>query len=314
MPDPGLLRTSRELFLSVAAGGMPALETWVIDRLTSLFEEEEIVAGTRVFAAGEPIEFIYFMREGRLQLSREGVPPWIMSGRWVIGGGDAFLERPYPRTGVALTNLSLLRVPAEDWIELVEDSFQLTRGAVSNAVRGVAALELRLWESQRDPRGAAMVVAPHGKRPMSFVDRLSTFAGAGMFRSAGVQVLTDLVGLQEERSFAAGEALWTRKAAPREAFVVVEGEVVAERMDRPLAVRFGPGSVVAGVAALGDPAKEWEARALSPTRALSLGHEDWLDLMEDHFDLARSALGQLALARERILEQLAAGKSELELI
>jgi CRP-like cAMP-binding protein len=311
MLDLGLLRTSRELFLSAAAGGSANLETWVIDRLTSLIEEEEIEAGRRIFLAGDPVEVVYFMRGGRIQLSRDGVPPWIYHGRWVIGPGDVLLERPYRRTGVALTDLSLLRVPAEDWIELLEDSFELTRGAVSNSVRSVAALELRVWESQRDPRGRVIAAAPPPGRPLTFVDRLAMFAEAGLFRSAGVQVLTDVVSLVEERSFAQGEFLWRRAAAPGEAILVVEGEVVAERIDSKVAVRFGPGSVVAGVAALGEAAQAWEARAMAPTRALFLRHEDWLDLMEEHFDLVRSALGQLSLMREAILEQLAAGRSEL---
>ena len=84
------------------ASGAGDLPTWTIDRLTSLLEEEEVEAGRRLFAAGEPVELIYFMREGRIQLSSEDAPPWIYEGRWVIGPADAvLLIGPYQRTGVS---------------------------------------------------------------------------------------------------------------------------------------------------------------------------------------------------------------------
>jgi CRP-like cAMP-binding protein len=323
MLDPRLLRTSRELFLSAVAGGLMRLPVWVVDRLTTLFEEEEVEAGRRIFAAGEPVELIYFMREGRVQLSREGVPPWVFEGRWVLGPGDAVLDRPYPRTAVALTNISLLRIPAEAWLELLEDSFDLARGAIAGTVRGVAELEARLWATQADPRGRTIAVPHHTQRikesagrPLSFVDRLSFFARAGMFRTAGVQVLTDVVGLVEERTFEAGAPLFTRENSPVAVLIVIEGEVLGDRRSAPfpaLRVHFGPGTVVGGVAALDEPIRAWDAHAVTPVRVLALKHEDWFDLIEDHFDLVRSVLGQISLTRESLLEQLAAGKPELVL-
>ncbi len=313
MHDPNLLRTSRELFLSVIAGGAGDLPTWVIDRLTSLLEEEEIEAGRRLFAAGEPVELVYFIREGRIQLSREGAPPWTYEGRWVIGPSDAILERPYPRTGVALTSLSLLKIPAEDWLELLEDSFELARGAVASSVSRIAALEARRWSREAEPRGKVFAKAQVEASASSFLDRLAAFAEVGLFRSAGVQVLADVVSLVEERSFAAGEQIWARGEAPGRTFLIVEGDVVADRSDPDLTVRFGPGSAVAGVASLGDPVRAWQARAVAPTRTLSLPLEDWFDEMEEHFDLVRSALGGLALLRDEIVEDLARGTNELVL-
>ena len=312
MLDPGALRTSRELFLTIISGGATDLQTWVIDRMISLFEEEEVEAGRRVFEAGEPIEFIYFMREGKLRVTREGKAPWTYEGRWVIGPADALLERPYRRTGEALTDLSMLKLRVDDWIDLLEDSFELSRAAVTNAVRGVAALESRIWAAEKEPRGRAVLTPPHERGPLSFVDRLATFAEIRLLRGAGVQVLTDVVGLVEERTFPAGATLWERGELPGRVFFVIEGEVIADRVDPALTVRFGPGSVVAGAAAMGDPSP-WEPRAVTETRTLSLHLEDWFDLMEEHLDLVRSALGGLAQVREEILEQLAEATGELVL-
>ena len=312
MLDPNLLRTSRELFLAVITGGSSP-PNWVIDRLTSLVEEEDVEAGRRLFAEGEPVELIYFMREGSLQLSRDGVPPWTYKGRWVIGASDAMLDRPYVRTGVALTNLSLLKLRVDDWLELVEDSFELSRSAVLNSARSVAALEVWRWSLQKEPRGQVLTTAPLGRGSSSFVDRLATFADLGFLRMAGVQVLADVVSFVEERTYAPGEPIWLRGETPGRTMLIVEGEVLADRLDPTLTVRFGPGSAVAGAASLGDAARAWEARAVTKTRIVSLRLEDWFDEMEEHFDLVRSALGGLALLREGILEDLARESGELVL-
>jgi CRP-like cAMP-binding protein len=313
MPDDRLVRTSRELFLAAVTGGSADIPAWIIDRITALLEEEEVEIGRRVFAAGDPIEFVYFMREGRLQLVGDGVPTWTYEGRWVIGPADALLERPYRRTGIALTDLNLLKIRVDDWLDLLEDSAELVRSAVANAARGVAALEVRLWASQPEPRGVA-VTTVRGGEPLSFVDRLATLSDVEFLRAGGVQVLADLVALAEERTLGEGDFLWRRGNPPGEAFLVIAGEVVAERTDPLLEVRFGPGSIVGGLASLGpDSAQAWEARASSATRVLAIGLEDWFDLMEEHFDLARSALGGISLRREEILNQLADGSNEIVL-
>jgi CRP-like cAMP-binding protein len=312
VPDDLLLRTSRELFLAAVTGaGSNDTPSWVIDRVTALLDEEEVEAGRRIFAAGDPIEFIYFMREGRLRLSAEGLPSWTYDGRWVIGPADALLDRPYRRTAVALTDLNLLKIRAGDWIELLEDSSELVRSAITNAARGIGVLEARLWATQAEPHGFVVAPVPKAARAMSFVDRLATLADIQMLRSGGVQVLADLVGMTEERAFASGDLLWRRGDAPGWAFLVLSGQVLATRSDPTLEVRFGPGSFVVGAGALGEFAGAWEPRALVDTRVLAIRLEDWFDLMEEHFDLARSALGGFALRREELLNQLAAGANEI---
>ena len=231
----------------------------------------------------------------------------------MIGPADAILERPYPRTGIALTNLSVLKLPAEDWLDLLEDSFELARNAVATSVRRVAALEARRWSLEKEPRGSMVTTAPAYAHTLSFVDRLAMFTGVGLLRSAGVQVVSDVVSLVGEERFAPGERIWRRGEAPGRTFIIVTGEAVAERSDPALTVRFGPGSAIAGTASLGDGVRDWEARAVIETRVLSLPIEAWFDEMEEHFDLVRSALGALALLRDEIVEDLARGKIELVL-
>jgi CRP-like cAMP-binding protein len=304
--DPRLVRTSRELFLSVLTGDADNLETWVIDRMASVVDEEDVEAGKRLFARGEEPEYIFFVRDGRIRLERDGSSAWIFEGRSAIGVFDALLNRPHTRTAVADSNLHLLKLRAEHWLDLLEDSFGLARAALSNAVSTVAALEARRWAAEAHPRGPVVVHAPAVEPPLAFVERVAVLSETPLLRSAGIQVLVELADSLEELTFQAGSPLFQRGEPHLRAHLVLRGEVLAERRNPDLRVLFGPGSFVGGVASLGDAIAAWEARAETATQVLSFRIEDWFDLMEEHFALVRSALSALALLREDILDDLAA--------
>jgi CRP-like cAMP-binding protein len=303
--DLRLLRTSRELFLSILTGGDLNIEKWVLDRMTSVVDEEDVEPGKRLFARDEQPEFIFFVRDGRVRLEREGSHPWFFEGRSVIGGFDAFLERPHTRTAVADTSLHVLKIRVEHWLDLLEDSFGLARAALGNTVATVAALEARRWKVDPKPQGAVLASVPPVEFPLAFVDRLAILAETPLVRGAGIQVLVELADSVEEVIFEPGEAIFQRGLPCGQAFLALEGEAAGDRNDPRLDVSFGPGSFVGGVASLGEPVIEWQARAVTRVRALSLPLEDWFDHMEEHFDLVRSALSALALMRETMLDDLA---------
>jgi CRP-like cAMP-binding protein len=88
-------------------------------------------------------------------------------------------------------------------------------------------------------------------------------------------------------------------------FIVSSGRVEYERTDVPVCARFAPGTIVAGVSGIGDPADS-RVRALVPSVLLRLRVEDLFDVMEDHFDLVRSMLAHGSSERERLMAVRAA--------
>jgi CRP-like cAMP-binding protein len=311
--DLHLLRTSRELFLSILTGGIDDVETWVIDRMIAVLEEEDVESGRRLFARDEQPEFIFFVREGRVRLEREGSNAWVFEGRSVIGGFDALLERPHTRTAVADSDLRVLKVRVEHWLDLLEDSFGLARSVLGNSVATVAKVEARRWKTEPKPQGSVAGPVLAVEPPLAFVDRLAILSETPLLRGAGIQVLVELADSVDEMTFQPGDEIFNRGQRRGQAFLVLEGEAKGDRNDPKLEVSFGPGSFVGGVASLSEPIVEWQAHAVTRVRALSLPLEDWLDHMEEHFDLVRSALSALALMREAILDDLAAREGELHL-
>jgi CRP-like cAMP-binding protein len=245
------------------------------------------------------------MRDGRVEMLRDGAPNFTLEGRSALGIFDAILDRPHARTAIAKTRLHLAKVRADDWLDLMEESFEIARVAVANSVRLAADLEALRWSLSRQPQGSVIAPVASSNPPLSFVDRLALLTDVAIVREAGVQVLVEVADLMEEMTFAAGQTLYERGRGGGHIFLVLGGKVIADRSDPNVSVAFGPGSLVCGMAAFGETASAWEARAVEPTRALALLVEDWFDLMEEHFDLVRSALRALALTSEALRDELA---------
>jgi CRP-like cAMP-binding protein len=300
--DASKARIHHELFLAAFGANAGAVEPWVTDRLAVLLEDVVARAGETIFSVGDPPSFYYFLREGRVELVREGSAPWSYESGSVFGVADALLERPRMRTAVALTEVQAMRVHSEAWIELLEDSFALARAAIAGSVRTVAALEVAAWERGRS-RGRPSRPNPIATAMSDVLNRLALLMDVPLLRRGGVQTLSDLAAASEESIFPAGAALFERGRPPGRVFVIVSGAVRARREAPAVAWHGGPGDVVCGTAAFGDPIAQWAAHADAPTHVLTFRLDDWLDLLEEHFEMVRATLGELSLDRERLLEE-----------
>jgi len=302
MLDARRVRIGRELFLAGLGIPLDVLDSWAIDRLIWLLDEQPIHAGELLFSAGDPAEFLYFMRDGKVKMTREGAAPWTFEGRWLLGGFEALADRPRDRDAVALVDFSALRIPTSVWLDLLEDSFTLARGAVLNTALAVARLEDRV---PADAPRATQDPPRVGSGPLTLVERLALLINVRMLRGGGVQALADLAAASEERSYGSGDRVLERGVERTHLHLVVHGEVEALRVDPGASRRYLPGDIVCGVASFGGPALAWEARAVAPTRVLSFPIELWFDLMEEHFDVVRSTLSAVAARRVLLLDHLA---------
>ncbi len=309
MGDSRRGRVSRELFLAAFGSNRPGFESWVTDRLVSLLQEDELRAGETLYSAGDTPEFVYFMREGTIQLVREGLPKRTLEGLHVFGMGDGLLDRTRTRTAIAAIDLRLMKVRVDAWLELLDDSFELARASVLELARSIAHLEDRLdgpalsgghassWPEQ----------VPAGR--LNVVERLALLMEVPLLRGGGVQPLSDLAVASREIHFESGDELVERNARRERIFVVIEGQVDACREQPPGLRTARAGEIVGGAAAFGQPALLWNARATRRGRALAFRVDDWFDLMEEHFDLVRAALAALSMQHENLLDKLGAEPS-----
>jgi CRP-like cAMP-binding protein len=301
--DTRLLRISRELFLAGFGVQQQTIDFWVIDRLTSLLDEEDVQTGQILATAGEALEYIYFMQDGSVQMTREGAAPWTFQGRWLLGAFEAHLDRPLVRTAVALADFRAMKIRPNAWLELLEDSFLLARASIRFSSAAVARLEERV-PGGLPSASPESTLAPIPQGSPTVIERLAFLAEVEMLRGAGVQPLAELAVVSRERIFAAGELLFERGSAHQQLFIVMEGEVLAKPGDSEAVWRYGPRDLVCGAASFSG-APDWQAKAGIATRTLSFPLEVWFELMDEHFDLVRAAVSALALRREALMDHLA---------
>jgi CRP-like cAMP-binding protein len=298
-------RVMREIFLAGFMSGLPAENVkWAAARLAQNMTDVRLRSGEVLYREGELADAHYFVVSGDIRLEAEGLPPWTLGDRSLVGTLDITLERPRARNAIAARDSFLLRMPAGDWLDMLEDNFELMLRGVQGLANGLHRLRLELDDVQslQDPP-PSKPLGPVPAEALGFVERMLSLRGVPLFSGGEMQALTNLAELSVEVSFAAGEELIERGQPSEGMFVVVTGEVTGTRGESAREETFGPGTLVFGSTAASSKDLGYEARAVTPTRTLRIAREDYYDVMEEHFALARSSMKALATERELLVNE-----------
>ncbi|MEO8182617.1 MAG: cyclic nucleotide-binding domain-containing protein [Deltaproteobacteria bacterium] len=279
----------RELFLRATVGrNLPSTR-----ELAELLRDVSFEKGLSIYREGDPALEIFFVRRGKVGLSRAGGPQREFGPGSVIGIFDVEQEQPRARSALALTDVELLSLSSEDRLELLEDSFEHTRALI----RMTAARLDELGRYGGAPLEPGATLAPK-LEALLLIERVFTLRDTPAFRRASIQALVSLAPAADEVRLAAGERLFERGEARAVLYVVVAGCLELEYAGGEQE-RFGGASLLGGGAAFGAALAQQTARALTPAVLLRIREEDFYDVMEDHFDLARSVMSYQASEHER---------------
>lgn len=293
----------RRVFLASFFSEIPPTSLgWITERLAGAATSMRVPAGTVLYRRGEPTDWHYFIVEGAVRLEADDAPSWTFDAPALVGTFDLLAQRVRSRTAVATSDVVALRVASEDWLEMLEDGFESTRMVLHGFSAGISILHVELGASP-PPAAEVAIVAPASGPPLGFYDRIVLIEAIDAFATDDAQALANLAAIAEEQVFAAGEAVSVRGVADERITVVVAGRVEGTRAEGALGETYGAGSLVFGVSALGANAGAFEAIAAEPTRVLRIEREDYFDLLEEHFGLARAAMKALTLERERLVNE-----------
>jgi CRP-like cAMP-binding protein len=300
----------REIFLrSMALGRPPSRDN---RQMGEAMREEFFPAGTVIYRVGDPSDEIYFVVRGTISLTKEGTVTRNLDARSVVGILDAIRERPHDRTATALTDVEALVLRDEDRLEMLEDSFEYTRDIILFSLIGLHELMLELPDmGLAEPGESSPPVEPPEPDPLPMIERVLTLRDAPAFGRASIQPLVSLAQLATEVRVRAGEMLFRAGEVTGVFFVVARGCVELERSDPPGLARFGPAAIVGGIPALGDAERIYSARAVGDSVLLCFRESDFFDVLEDHFELARSVLAFIADQRVAIVDEIERRKAQL---
>jgi CRP-like cAMP-binding protein len=298
----------REIFLRTMTVGRPMSPTAKL--LGEAMREVFIEAGAVLYEEGSAADDLYFIMQGSVALRREGDQDLVFGPNSVVGIIDADLDRPHARRAVALTDVEALALRTEDRLEVLEDNFEQTRALILFSADMLHELTLRLPAEDSSPLpdpGPEL-----GPEPLPLVERVLLLHDTLAFKRGGIQALVSLAPVADEFRIRAGDTLFRAGEVTGVFFVVARGTIELEHESSKRRFRFGPGAIVGGSAAFGDAERLYTARALCDSVLLRLREEAFFDVMEDHFDLARSVLGYIAQERERVVDELEKRKRATE--
>ena len=299
-------RLVREIFLAGFMSGLPPENVaWATHRLARNMEDIHLDPGDVLYRQGDATVAHYFVVYGEILLAAEGLPPWRLGERSLIGTIDLMLDRPRTRNATATRATHLLRMPGSDWLDILEDNYELMLRGVEGLAEGVHDLRATLRKHPQLPHASRP--APHlsHARPLGLVERVMLLRAVPLFQGSEVQALLDLAVHAVEVDVEPGEILRGHGEPNDAMFVTVSGAVTAKTAPTIPEETFGPGMLVYGSRSATSKDLGFEARATAPTRVLRLVREDYFDAMAEHFGLARSSMKALAGEREILSNEVA---------
>jgi CRP-like cAMP-binding protein len=300
-------RIAREVFLGSL---LPAAHSegmaWGRAQMAKLMKDVFVRAGDVLYRQGDTAEEYFFVVSGEVKLVAEGMPAWTFGPRSVIGNLDVISERPRSRTAIANTDAMLLRLRGEDWLDVLEDNFEITRVVVGNIGRTIHKLRAKLAPSGGfdEPTDTGRGALPD--RPLNVVERILVLRDVAPISRAGIQTLVSLAEDAEEIRTTQGEILFDRGNGGEHICVVAHGQVELTCEEPAIQARFGAATVIGDFPAFHEGAS-CVARSATDGALLRFRVDDFFDVMEEHFDLARSLLMYLGLTNERLRNRLPHG-------
>ena len=105
-------------------------------RIAAIAQEVKIPPAKTILEAGKPLDALYVIVEGAVELSRDGSPLTTARQNEVLGAWALFEEAdPLPVTARTLEDTRLLRISREDFYDLLADNSEITSAIFSTLVK-----------------------------------------------------------------------------------------------------------------------------------------------------------------------------------
>lgn len=282
----GPLETALHLRSLPLLKDLPPCELAVV---TQQARERSFPSGTEVLRPGEPVPSFHVVVEGALR-ARGGEHGDERVGPGGVVGLLTLLARDEAGLQVVAEEDSLtLEIDADQLADVFEDQSFILHHQIQALARQL------LEEREQLPDGAwlapAQDVPVAGDAPLDLVERLM-LVGPNQNRQS-VDALVALVQEARELRFPEGELLWRVGDPSGFSDLIVDGSVTC-RLPQGQSFRCGRGYPLGDLESVAAVPRWYDATAEAPLRVLRSRTEVFLDLLEDHFEMATSFLAGLA--------------------
>lgn len=110
------------------------IPTEQLSYLAAIAEEVEFAAQESVYAFEEPSDALYVVLEGEVRLHRDDQEITVASANDPFGTWALFDDQPRVTTATAITEVKLLRIDRDEFLDLLSDHVQITQGVLKTLV------------------------------------------------------------------------------------------------------------------------------------------------------------------------------------
>ncbi len=287
---------------------VPALDRLSSSLLGAIAQHAEEVffpAGAPLLEPDRPREAFFVIVEGRVSVrGSNGLEELIGTGE-ALGFLQLLARSEEPLDARAVWDTVALRVDWDAHMDTCERHFPILE--VHMAFLAQRCLEEMSRIRRADPGRVALLGVgagrgssqEHGPRiapptSLNLVRRLEALHGSEAFPSSSMDALAELTRHMEEVRHPPGARFWS-DGDPSDSFLLLaSGELVLEGPNAGWKEILGPGDVAGQLEALGGLPREGSLRSEVPTVTLRVDVEPFLDIMEDHFNMAVEVTAGLA--------------------
>lgn len=248
-------------------------------------------AGTVLIDPAAPPHAIHAIAKGTVLVHGRGYRgDRIGPGRGV--GMLSLLARSAGLTATAETEVETLEFEADTVLDSYEDHFNLLYHQIRNLARRTLAARRRL--TPRSPLKSWPEPPDYGDRDLDLVERLVVIRRASPLPRNSLTAMAEIARLMEEHHFAPGDYLWREGDNSGHLLTIVSGTVRCVPSHGAPAFQCGPGYPLGDTESLSGEPRWFDAVAETATIVLRGDTETYLDVLEDHFEMAADFLAAMA--------------------
>ncbi len=274
--------------------GFADLDPEMVGVLADHTRERFFPEGSYILRAGEPIEGIHFIVQGRVEMRRHGERYRELGPKSGVGGLAAFARDPHGYDVIALEDCITLEERIDDAVDIFEDHFPILRGVL----RAIAREVMRMRRGAGDKAGFVETEDPGPEcpqAPLDFIERMALIRDTMTFAQTRVEAVADLAREAHEVRIPRGEVIWREGDPPGDMLIIVCGNVEC-RTDEGQRFRFGPGDVIGALDGIAVADRWFTATVICDLVALKVSSESMYDICEDNFDIAMDLVQGMATA------------------
>ncbi len=286
----------RTLFLRTISGaGFDALDPADVAIFAENTRESSFAAGESILRPGEPVCCVHVIIEGAVRVVGGEYPnPTDFGVRGSFGFPSMLSGQPSGLDAIATEDTLALAVDDDHFYDILEDNFSI----LLNVVRMLA--RVTLAERRLSPPGTYLAPAEglldkSAADSLDLVERIVLIRRPGSpFEHSSLEALARLARLTPEVRFRPGEVLWRAGDPADHTLILVAGTVACTAPDGRELFRAGPGYPLGNLERFTDDPRWFTATTETEVLALQGESEAFLDLIEDHFDMARDFISTMA--------------------